>query len=376
MRRRLLAAILILIFLASSVAALGPVGLPVAAWLLAMPGGIWLWRVGGKRADKWLLAVGIFLLTGILIALLLPGGPAVVTKEMRRAHCADNLKRIGLALLSYQEAYKCFPPASVCDEGGKPMHSWRVLILPYLKRFEHDETVACGDLYKKYSFKEPWNGPNNGLLESSIPPWLYVCPDVARDSAKEFALTTYVLVTGPNTAFPGCKSRWPGEITRRPRDTVLVVEVANSDIHWMEPRDPSLDDMVAGRAGVCKPMTSRHLVSDYWLDPETGIWHIGGGNIVCADGSVHFLRGPISPEDARALLTVNDGRGIDIEEFAKQMPLVGRLRWDHVIGLPAFCLSFVGLMWLALTTRRREERQAPVEMTPKGEEQPSPPSVP
>jgi len=273
---------------------------------------------------------------------------------MRLWHCAYNLKQIGLALLSYHNAYKCFPPACVRDASGKPMHSWRVLILPYMRRDDPDESKKCRDLYEKYSFKEPWNGPKNRVLESSIPPWVYVCPNVARDSVKEFALATYVLVTGPDTAFPGCKPRAPGEITRRPCDTVLVVEAANTDIHWMEPRDPSLDDLVAGRAGVCRPLTGTHIERSYWRDPDRG-----SGNIVCGDGRVHFLRGPIGPEDARVLLTVNDGQDFDVEEFAKRMPLSGRLRWDHIIGLPVFCLSFVGLMWLAVTTRRREKQLAP-----------------
>ena len=157
-------------------------------------------------------------------------------------------------------------------------------------------------------------------------------------------MTSYVLVTGPDTAFPGCKPRGRGEITRHPRDAVLLVEVANSDIHWMEPRDPSLDDLVAGRAGACRPLTSHHVEGSYWHDYEPA-----SGNIVGAVANVHFLRGPIGPEDAKTLLTVTDGKGFDIETFARQMPLVGRPRWDHVIGLPVFCLSFVALFVLALT---------------------------
>ena len=35
------------------------------------------------------------------------------------------------------------------------MHSWRVLLLPYLDR---------SDLYKAYDFTEPWDGPNNRKL--------------------------------------------------------------------------------------------------------------------------------------------------------------------------------------------------------------------
>ncbi len=56
-------------------------------------------------------------------------------------------------------------------------------------------------------------------------------------------MTSYVVVTGTNTAFPGCKSRRLEEITDRKEETVLLVEVANSDIHWMEPRDLTLEEL-------------------------------------------------------------------------------------------------------------------------------------
>ena len=70
----------------------------------------------------------------------------------------NNLRQIALALQSYHQANGCFPPAYVADKNGKPMHSWRVLILPYL---------GFDDLYKAYDFTEPWDGPNNKKTESA-----------------------------------------------------------------------------------------------------------------------------------------------------------------------------------------------------------------
>ena len=40
------------------------------------------------------------------------------------------------------------------------MHSWRVLLLPYLDQLE---------LYNAYRFDEPWDGPNNRLLADRMP---------------------------------------------------------------------------------------------------------------------------------------------------------------------------------------------------------------
>ena len=44
----------------------------------------------------------------------------------------QKMKQLGLAVHNYAQQYRCFPPAYIADKNGKPMHSWRVLILPYL----------------------------------------------------------------------------------------------------------------------------------------------------------------------------------------------------------------------------------------------------
>ena len=85
----------------------------------------------------------------------------------QRSTCKNNLKQIGLALHNYHDRYQSFPPAFVADENGKPMHSWRVLLLPYLDQ---------ADLYARYNFNEPWNGPNNLKLGDEIPE-VYGCPN-------------------------------------------------------------------------------------------------------------------------------------------------------------------------------------------------------
>ena len=81
--------------------------------------------------------------------------------------CANNMKRIALALRNYHTAYGCFPPAYVADKNGRPMHSWRVLILPFLKE---------DPLYKQYKFSEPWDGPNNKKL-IAVRVMFYTCPE-------------------------------------------------------------------------------------------------------------------------------------------------------------------------------------------------------
>lgn len=140
--------------------------------------------------NRWELAsvVGII---GLLVVLLLP---AIQTANGCRRHpCTNNLKQIALALYNYHDAYGCYPPAYVTDSTGKPVHSWRILILPYLEQQR---------LYNSYDFSEPWDGPNNIKLAAQMPR-IFACDGVTTNGK---GLTSYLAITGEGTAFPGAGS--------------------------------------------------------------------------------------------------------------------------------------------------------------------------
>lgn len=142
--------------------------------------------------------------------------------------CSVNLKRIALAMDNYYVTYASFPPAYIADDAGKPIHSWRVLLLPFLG----DDERA---IYNAYHFDEPWNGPHNRRLAEQMPD-VYRCGWVLDRKSME---TSYVVVVGARTAFPGSRSR--KSIPDGTSNTVLAVEYDHSGIHWMEPRDLNFD---------------------------------------------------------------------------------------------------------------------------------------
>src|SRR5579864_1434043 len=88
------------------------------------------------------MVVAVLLLVCGLFACLIPpmGHPP---EASWRAQCKNNLKYIGQALHNYHDTFGSFPPAYIADSNGRPMHSWRVLLLPFFDQ-------ARATLYAKY----------------------------------------------------------------------------------------------------------------------------------------------------------------------------------------------------------------------------------
>lgn len=230
-----------------------------------------------------MLAIGI--IWAMLAALLLPA-PSGAPEAPRRSQCSNNLKQIGLALYNYHDQYGSFPPAYIADENGRPVHSWRVLILPFLEQ---------QPLYDQYRFDEPWDGPNNRRLHGLAMP-VYHCPGGPPSRA-----TNYLAVIGPRTVWQGQKTTRLSDIADGSSNTLLVVEVAKSGIHWMEPRDLHVLQMARG----INPKAGQGISSI----------HPGCANVSFADGSVRFLPDDFPPDLLDSLLSIDGGEKIDSERW-------------------------------------------------------------
>lgn len=245
--------------------------------------GVVLWRSGRVTVVESFVIVTLLY---VLIALLLP---AVSTPQgaARRSICGYNLKQVLLALHNYHDVYGSFPPACIVDDEGRPMHSWRVLLLPFLEQQA---------LYDKYCFDEPWNGPNNGALAGVILS-VYNCPS---DPSSPSSNTSYVLVTGKEAIWFEDRAPALSDIRDGTSSTIAVVEVANSGILWMEPRDLDIKEAMRGvnaPVGMCIRSAHRQ-----------------GAQVGLADGAVHFLGDEISAKTLRALLTA-DGEDMPGQEW-------------------------------------------------------------
>ena len=223
-----------------------------------------------------LIGVTVFaLLLGILVPLV-----RRAFQEQQRAQCSNNLKQIAVALHNYHDFYKCFPFAHVCGPDGKPWHSWRMAILPFIQKNPY---------FEQYRFDEPWDGPNNRKLHSVVMP--YRCP--AEDASAAATTTSYLAVVGPGTAWPVPGQTRFADFADGTSNSIVIVEVVDSGIHWMEPRDLKLEELELA----INPKSGQGISSR----------HIGGACVLLADGSVRFLPSDTAPETLRMLLTIADG---------------------------------------------------------------------
>jgi hypothetical protein len=81
------------------------------------------------------------------------------------------------------------PPAVLYSKDGRPLHSWRVLLLPFL------EEEA---LFREFKLDEPWDSPHNRALITRMP--RVYAP--RREKAESMpGLTFCQVVDGPGAAF-------------------------------------------------------------------------------------------------------------------------------------------------------------------------------
>lgn len=217
----------------------------------------------------------VLLCTPIQVALVLPAIQSARAAAWR-AQCRNNLRQIGLALHNYHDTYGSFPPAYLPDEYGRPAHSWRVLLLPFLDR---------PDLYDRYDFNEPWNGPNNSRLSGEMPE-VFACP---ADANSGEGVTSYVVIVGPGTMFDGAHATKMRDVADGLSNTIAVIEANGAQTVWLEPSDLASDE----------------------IDFLVSSGHRPGTNVLLGDAAVRFLGfDQLTPATLRPMSTIAGGEPV------------------------------------------------------------------
>lgn len=182
---------------------------------------------------KWglLKVLAVVGLLGFVVILLLPTTRSA-RPAARRMVCGNNLKQIGLALHNYADANGgVFPPAYTVDAEGRPLHSWRTLILPYMEE---------GELYKKIDLTKPWDDPANKEAYAAMPR-AYRCPSTNCPPGQ----TTYLAIVAPGSCLQPSEPRSLSEFADGTSLTLVALDVdAAHAVHWMSPKDASEEWLV------------------------------------------------------------------------------------------------------------------------------------
>lgn len=198
--------------------------------------------------------------------------------EPAMADC-DRLKQLAQGALNYKDVHGEFPPPVVLGENGKPMHSWRVLLLPY---------VEANAFLNGYDREVAWNAPSNADLADGTrhidrPKFpdpadvreVYQ-PHLNRASREDFT-TDYLMVvrgTGSTTAFKvlGTHLAFVAPRDENP-DELIIVQVTRSHVHWMEPKDIVL----------AAPAPDWGITLAAIKDEIVGCVHVVGADVSCLD---------------------------------------------------------------------------------------------
>ena len=231
----------------------------------------------------------------------------------------NNLRQVVLGINNYAAQYNQLPPHVLLDPDGKPIHSWRTLVTPYLagvnQFYRWDESwdgpfnirLARGlDVHIEPTpldeFGEPLTktmGPYDGPIDYA---WPFRPVDVPGGKS-DFHIRFFAIV-GDATAWPDNRSMTLNDICDGIANTVLLAESHTLDALWSQPIDLQFDQMTfainasAGR-GISSPRKLGPLVA-------------------FADGTVLHLN-PRTPEDlVRALLTANGGETIERSQLVQE----------------------------------------------------------
>jgi hypothetical protein len=274
----------------------------------------------------------VMLLIGCCFVCLLLPGISVAREAARRVQCRNNLKQIWLALQNYHDAYGEFPPAFVPDQDGRPMHSWRVLILPFLEQQA---------LYEQYDFDQSWDGPENRRLLGKMP-YVYQCFSDARSRQMPGEWTSYVAVVGPRTAWPGSTSTTMSDFTAGTANTVLVLEDQSQEILWMEPRDLTCDEAISVLTSQDWRMAGVHRPDDFFYE------YSGYRQAVFVDGSIRSLFDGLPSNLVASLLTIDQRPDASLQDSVTSSPTVAkRLKLFNCFLLASFItLTLLPLPWV------------------------------
>lgn len=285
------------------------------------------WLSRGFTLVELLVVITII---GILIALLLPAVQAA-REAARRVQCRSRLHQVGIALHSYHQAMRAFPPAHASAPSAwlKPSWSWATFLLPQLEQQPLYDALEVNTkpFGNGASFAQPTPETQTALST-------FVCPSDVGPALNHrkgmHAKSNYRGVMGSTTLLTANYQK----LTHQNGVVFMNSCVTVGDI-----RDGSSNTLVIGECSLERTSDGRKAalwagmrgvhnnalhISDvmWWLNSEPR-WringdsgqafssnHPGGAQFVFGDGSVHFVKESVDGQILTRLVSRNDGQPV------------------------------------------------------------------
>ena len=187
-----------------------------------------------------LIVIGKRGLAATLFILLLLGQffyPAIdgAREAILRTDCQDNIRKLTIAIHEYESKHGQIPPPYSIAADGTPLHSWRVLLLPFLGE---------QSLYDEIDLDKPWGDPVNIQFHSRMPD-VFCCAAIKYHSkwGSTGNSTAYLVIVDDRTPW---HTNNPPSLTQISNadgalTTIAIVESENHRIPWMSTSDPDLE---------------------------------------------------------------------------------------------------------------------------------------
>jgi type II secretory pathway pseudopilin PulG len=210
-----------------------------------------------------------------------------------RISCKNNLKQIALALSAYESEFNALPSAYTIDADGRPLHSWRTLILPYLEQ---------KDLYATINLSKPWDDRANAKAMAT-PIDVYRCP-LSRGPANS---TSYLATVADDGCLLPTRPRALADIKDNHYSTLMLIETSDEKSRpWMEPTDADEELLLS----LISPKSNFH----HRYGRKTG-FAPDGANAGFVDGGVHFLKADTKPDVLRAFFSISGGEITEVADY-------------------------------------------------------------
>lgn len=219
-----------------------------------------------------------------------------ILKRQKFSEKTARAREIAVGLLKYEEKHGSFPPAYTVDEKGNPMHSWRVLILPFINQ---------RNLHRLFRMDEPWNSPHN-LEVAENSPVNYMIND---GEVVDGILHTRILAMVSDHSTIRLK---PVKINQIVDGTVNTISIAigsrEQAVPWTKPVD------VQG--------TPAEIAASMLAANPDGFW------VATCDSGVHFVTSESDKEKLAWAIQIDDGKLLSPNGDRLAEALAGRIAPD------------------------------------------------